>query len=269
MNDDYAARDAWDAYGAGYDQAFGDAFTTIAEAALSFADMRPGLRVLDVAAGSGALSIPAAALGADVLATDYSPGMLELLRARADDAGVSGIRTAAMDGTALELADESFDRVCSQFGVMLFPDHDAGLREMYRVTAPGGLGVMVIFGQPERVVPVWLFGQAIRTTLPEVELPPSSRLQTDPRSLREAMSDAGFTDARLETLDQTVHVGSADGVWDIMSSSAPGLAMLVSRLPEQRVAALRDALIELVVSDYGVDVAELPVEVIVGIGQRV
>lgn len=268
MSDENAARRAWDTFGAGYDEAFGASFTAIAEAALAFADIRPGLSLLDVAAGSGALSIPAARLGAEVLATDLSPGMLELLRRRAREAGVPGIRTAVMDGTALELEGETFDRVCSQFGVMLFSEPDAGLREMYRVTAPGGLGVMVIFGELARVAPLRLFGHAIRTALPHVELPPVNRLQTEPSSLLEAMKVAGYTDVRLETLDQGVYVGSARGAWDVMSSSAPGLTLFLRQLPAAHVAAVRAAFVDAVVAAYGANVAELPVEVIVGIGRR-
>jgi SAM-dependent methyltransferase len=224
--------------------------------------------LLDVAAGSGALSIPAAELGAEVLATDLSPGMLDLLRARAQEAGVTGIGTAVMDGTDLDLEDQSFDRVCSQFGVMLFPDPDAGLREMSRVTAIGGLGVVVIFGRPERVVPIWLFGQALRTALPDVDLPPGNRLQTDPMSLADAMGTAGFTDVRLEKLDERVEVGSPQGAWDVMSSSAPGLAMFLGRLPDERVAAVRDTFVDSVLERFGPNVTELPVEIIVGIGSR-
>jgi len=62
----------------------------LAREALRLADVRSGMTLRDVAAGGGALSIPAAELGADVLATDLSSGMLDLLRRRAEEAGVSG-----------------------------------------------------------------------------------------------------------------------------------------------------------------------------------
>ncbi len=98
MDDTDAVRDSWDAHGSAYESAFGLSFPAIARTALRHADVQPGLRLLDVAAGGGALSIPAAELGARVLATDLAPGMLELLRERASTAGVSGVRTEVMDG---------------------------------------------------------------------------------------------------------------------------------------------------------------------------
>ena len=92
------------------------------------------LRLCLVAAGGGALSIPAARMGAEVLATDVAPGMLEVLRKRAAREGLA-IRTEVMDGTDLDVGEQRFDRVCSEFGVMFFPDD--GLPEMRRVLAPG------------------------------------------------------------------------------------------------------------------------------------
>ena len=101
-------RSAWDKIAAGYDQFVTPTHMDLGEDALHRAGLRPGMRFLDVAAGSGALSIPAARLGAQVLATDQSPVMLELLRARARQEGLN-IETRVMDGHALELDDNSFD----------------------------------------------------------------------------------------------------------------------------------------------------------------
>jgi ubiquinone/menaquinone biosynthesis C-methylase UbiE len=218
-------RKAWEAVGGGYDRAFGSSFTAIARTALQHADVQPGMRLLNVAAGSGALSIPAAALGAQVLATDLSPGMLTLLHRRAHEAGVAGIQTAVMDGTDLEVEDQSFERVCSQFGVMLFPDTDQGLGQMFRVTAPGGLGVVVIFGRPDLVTPIVLVRQALHAVLDQIDEPPATRLPADPMSLSDAMADAGYREVRLHLFDAAVEVGSLAGAWETVSSGIGFLAV--------------------------------------------
>jgi 2-polyprenyl-3-methyl-5-hydroxy-6-metoxy-1,4-benzoquinol methylase len=80
LNDTQAA---WDDIAAGFDEYATPLTTSFAEVALQRVHLRSGLRFLDVAAGSGALSLPAARLGAEVLATDISPAMVELLEARA------------------------------------------------------------------------------------------------------------------------------------------------------------------------------------------
>ena len=125
-------RAAWDKIAAGYDEFVTATHMELGNEGLRRAGLRPGMRFLDVAAGSGALSIPAARLGAQVLATDQSPVMLERLSARARNEGLD-VETRVMDGHALELDDDSFEMAGSQFGVMLFPDMPKGIREMARV----------------------------------------------------------------------------------------------------------------------------------------
>ena len=119
----------------------------------------PGMRFLDVACGSGALSIPAARLGARVTGTDLSPSMVERLTARALAEGLPNLEGRVMDGHALDLEDDSFDASGSQFGVMLFPDLPRGLSELARVTRWGGRVVIVAYGPPGEVE----FGLTART----------------------------------------------------------------------------------------------------------
>lgn len=143
-------RAAWDKIALGYDKTNTPTQMWIANEGLRRAGLRAGMRFLDVAAGSGALSIPAARLGAQVLATDQSTVMLELLRARAHQEGLT-IETRVMDGHALELDDNSFDMAGSQFGVMLFPDMPKGIREMVRVVKPGGRVLIHAYGDPHKI----------------------------------------------------------------------------------------------------------------------
>src|SRR5687767_15274872 len=97
-------RAAWDRIAPGYDRTNTPTQMWLGNEGLRRVGLRSGMRFLDVAAGSGALSIPAARLGARVLATDQSPRMLQLLEARAANEGL-GIETRVMDGHALELDD--------------------------------------------------------------------------------------------------------------------------------------------------------------------
>lgn len=136
--------------------------------------MQPGERVLDVAAGTGALALEAAAGGARVLATDFSPGMVERLAARLGEGGFDQADSEArvMDGQALDLPDGGFDAAFSIFGVMLFPDWEAGLRELHRVVRPGGRVVMATWARAEGAGPAMLFAQAWREAFPDRDTPP-------------------------------------------------------------------------------------------------
>ncbi len=106
-------RDAWDEIAGGYDAFVTSTHMWLANEGLRRAGLRSGMLFLDVAAGSGALSIPAARLGAQVLSTDMSSVMLEKLGARARKEGLN-LETRVMDGHALALEDNTFEVFLSQ-----------------------------------------------------------------------------------------------------------------------------------------------------------
>ena len=83
MSQNHHTRAEWDRIAAGYDKTNTPTQMWVGREGLERAGVRAGTRFLDIASGSGALSIPAARLGAQVVAVDQSPVMLELLRTRA------------------------------------------------------------------------------------------------------------------------------------------------------------------------------------------
>src|SRR5690349_16490259 len=102
-----------------------------------------GERILDLAAGTGTSSEPFRDAGAYVVPCDFSLGMLQVgKRAR------PGLPFVAGDGTRLPFADATFDAVTISFGLRNIVDPDAGLRELLRVTRPGGRIVVCEFSSP-------------------------------------------------------------------------------------------------------------------------
>jgi ubiquinone/menaquinone biosynthesis C-methylase UbiE len=100
-------------------------------------DLSPGVRVLDVAAGTGNASIPAAARGARVTASDLTPELLEDGRRRAEAEGLE-LDWVEADAENLPFDDGSFDVVMSAIGVMFAPNHQRAADELVRVCRPGG-----------------------------------------------------------------------------------------------------------------------------------
>jgi len=100
-------------------------------------DLRPGERVLDVAAGDGAASLAAARRFGDVTATDFVPMLLAHAAARAELEELA-LTTRVADCQALPFDDESFDVVLSTFGVMFAPDQERAANELLRVCRSGG-----------------------------------------------------------------------------------------------------------------------------------
>lgn len=114
--------------------------------------LRPGLRVLEVGPGPGRLLIPAAQRvqpGGEVVGLDIQPGMIERLKARTAQAGVSNLTTILGDATQANVPPESFDVVylCTVLGEI--PDREAALHQCYAALKPGGtLSITEIFPDP-------------------------------------------------------------------------------------------------------------------------
>jgi Methylase involved in ubiquinone/menaquinone biosynthesis len=229
-----AARASWDRIARGYDEHVTPTHLWLGNEGLRHAGVGPGTRFLDVAAGSGALSIPAARLGARVLASDLSSVMLDALQARAQREGLD-IEVRAMDGHALELEDDTFDAAGSQFGVMLFPDMPRGIRELARVTKPGGRVLMTVYGAPERIEFFQLFVDAIRAAVPGFAGPPTDppplpfQLQ-DPARLRRELTAAGLRDVRVETITETLRFESGGQLWRWLVNSNPIVEQVLADL---------------------------------------
>jgi ubiquinone/menaquinone biosynthesis C-methylase UbiE len=100
-------------------------------------DLRPGSKVLDVAAGNGNVTLAAARRWCEVTSTDYVPALLERGRERATAEGLT-VDFREADAEALPFTDASFDVVVSTFGVMFTADQDKAAAELLRVCKPGG-----------------------------------------------------------------------------------------------------------------------------------
>lgn len=110
---------------------------TTAEAFVDRLDIKPGMKVLDVACGSGNLAILAAQKGAGVTGIDIADNLIESARKRAEAAGLN-IKFEVGDAEAMPYADDSFDVVMTMFGAMFAPRPDVAASELIRVCKPGG-----------------------------------------------------------------------------------------------------------------------------------
>lgn len=137
----------------------------LGERLVAAADVKAGDRVLDVAAGSGNAAIPAAALGAQVVASDLTPEMFDAGRREAAARGVE-LAWEEGDAEALPYLDGEFDVVLSCVGVMFAPHHQAAADEIVRVARPGGT-IALISWTPEGFI-----GQMLAAMKPYAPAPP-------------------------------------------------------------------------------------------------
>jgi ubiquinone/menaquinone biosynthesis C-methylase UbiE len=242
-----APPEAWDAIADGYDRHVAPQEIDLANEALRLAGLEPGERFLDVAAGPGGLSLPAARLGAEVLATDWSPAMIERFEARADHEGMRNAKGRVMDCHALDLPNDSFDVTGSQFGVMLVPDQARALYEMARVTKPGGRVLLIAYALPAELDFLQIFLGALKAVTPDFpglpdDPPPLEFQVADPEVLRERLTDAGLRDVRVERTAERPTFASGEEMWDWVYYGNPIVDVILADLSEEQRARLRDLL---------------------------
>ena len=178
-------------------QKMAHAFTALyAQSAWKKAALPAHAKVLDIAAGAGALALVAARAGAQVLATDFSAGMVESVLSH----GLPNLEARVMDGQALELPDASFDAAFSMFGIMLFPDWRRGLSEMARVVRSGGIGSVGTWKETAGAAANLLLAEQVANLFPAIELPtPVAGMNElrDADRFRAAMVAVGFADVSI------------------------------------------------------------------------
>jgi SAM-dependent methyltransferase len=125
----------------------------------------PGMRVLDVGAGTGNASLPAAERGAQVTASDLTPELLEAGRRKAESQGLA-LEWVEADAETLPFDDESFDVVMSSIGAMFAPQHQDVADQLVRVCRPGGTIGMLNW------TPEGMIGALFRTMGPFAPPPP-------------------------------------------------------------------------------------------------
>ncbi|ORA78703.1 bifunctional demethylmenaquinone methyltransferase/2-methoxy-6-polyprenyl-1,4-benzoquinol methylase [Mycolicibacter kumamotonensis] len=167
--------------------------------------LRPGEKVLDLAAGTAVSTVELAKSGAWCVAADFSVGMLAAGRKR-------DVPKVAGDATKLPFDDAVFDAVTISFGLRNVVDHTAGLREMARVTKPGGRLVVCEFSTPRIPVFATVYKEYLMRALPAVAravssnpeayvyLAESIRAWPDQAALAEQITASGWSDVQWRNL---------------------------------------------------------------------
>lgn len=188
-------------------------FHDFADAMATRLDVRPGMRVLETACGTGIVTrrllARLAEHGGSLVATDLNEPMLAYAATKMPRTERLEWRQA--DATQLPFDDRSFDVVVCQFGLMFFPDKAAGIREALRVLKPGGSFLVSVWGRLEdhpvhRITHETLVA-FFPSDPPQFYTVPFSL--HDPTVMRRLLEDAGFVDVRWEQLDRVGESPSA------------------------------------------------------------
>ncbi|MBS0341211.1 MAG: methyltransferase domain-containing protein [Proteobacteria bacterium] len=262
---------AWRRWNPALDRWYGE----VTRLMLDQARLRPGHRVLDIAAGAGEPSVSAAARvgpGGHVLATDISEGIIELARQVADEQGLGHIiQTRAMDGEKPDLPDESFDAVVCRLGLMYMPHPAAALAEWRRVLKPGGRAAVVVFSTPERndwgAVPVSIIRR-------RAQLPPPLPGQPGPFSLGapgvlEGMfRQAGFAAPEIHTVSIPGRMASTAEYVQLAREAFGAFNAMMAQLPAQERESVWDEVEGAMRSYESAQGFVVPGECLVGVAEK-
>ena len=245
----------WDLASAGYATKIApNMMAPFADSFVEALKLNPDSSVLEVAAGSGAITKTLAQRAKELLATDFSPAMISILQGRKQSGKWHNTSCEVMDGQALKIPDNTFDRAICSFGLMLFPDQQKGFSELYRVVKPGGRAVVAVWAQPEYFESFQIFMAAMNRAFPDMpkpDSPPPLFSLADPEVLATKMSNAGFKDVTVEFVDRKLEIDSTDSIWEMITTGAPPVRLLFDKIGEDGQGHLRKTLDEVVLERFG------------------
>lgn len=227
------AAEAWHRWGPLLNRWLGPATETM----LDMCEIRPGSRVLDVAAGAGEQTLAAARRIGDsghILATDISPEILYFAETSAKLAGLSNVQTRVIDGENLAgLSAEPFDAVISRVGLIYFPDQQKALAGMRHHTRPGGKVAAMVYStadtNPFFSIPVSIIRRRAKLPAPLPGQPGPFSLGAHGK-LEAAFAQAGFKNIEVRTFNAPLRMSSAAECLQFEQESFGALHQMLSGL---------------------------------------
>jgi SAM-dependent methyltransferase len=266
-----SAAEAWDRWGPLLAQWLGAATETM----LDMAQVGPGSRVLDVAAGAGEPTLSAARRaqpGGFVLATDISPTILRYAKAAAQRAGLQNVEVRELDGERHDtLPAGSFDAAISRVGLIYFPDQQRALAGIRHALRDGGRFATVTYSTPDKNP---FFALPVGIIRRRANLPPPLPGQPGPFSLgaegvlARTLEQAGFRDVEVRRVDSPVRLPKAADCVRFERESFGALHQMMAAMSEAERDATWEEIADTLARFESADGFVGPCEMLVGAGTR-
>lgn len=257
----------WDRQARTYGDVIGRVTSRLVDPLLDAAGVGPGRRVLDMATGPGYAAAAAAARGAEVVAVDVAPAMVELARRLHP-----GLDVRRADAETLPFADADFDAAVSNFVVPHLGRHDRAVAELVRTLRPGGCLALTTWDTPDRTRLLGVFLEAFAAagagTPAELPAGPPFFRYADDGLFTELLENAGLIDVQVRTVAFDHEVASPDELWDGMLGGTVRTSALFLAQPDEVQARARAAFDRRIEDYRRGDHLELPISVKLAAGRK-
>lgn len=239
---------------------------------INLLELGAGLRVLDVACGTGEPSLSIARrFGPSVAVTgvDSAEAMVARARAKASAESLSSAAYRVMPAERLDVPDAAFDRVVCRFGLMLFDDPVAGAREMWRALTPGGRVAIAVWGPLPGLASVHTLWRLLPDYLPPEHVPPLPRMVSlgAPGALQQVLAAAGWAEPRVKPYRVIYRFATPRDYWDLAVDS--GLFKdLVAKLSCHAQVAFKARALADIAAFTREDAIELPNDALVAVADK-
>ena len=256
----------------GYDHPAARYFAFAADRLIAHLKPKPGTKLLDVAAGTGMVTIAAGqAVGPNgrVTAIDLSEGMLEVAEKNVTKMALANVDFHIMDADALEFKSNYFDTAACSFGLFFLPDMLQGLKSWKRVTKPGGKIGFTSFGrnafQPLSNMILDKF-EAYGVDIPKDRKQMGWYKVSTPEQGRDLMEEAGLENIEIHTEQLGYHLANTMDWWEIVWNA--GYRSFIDQVPLEKLDAFRDEHLREVANLKTDEGIKLDVEVLFFIGSK-
>lgn len=246
----------------------------VTEQMLDLAGLSPGHSVLDIAAGDGDQSLMAAhrvGSSGHVVATDISSNLLSYAAAAAQGAGLDNLEVRVMDGEALDFEDESFNSAISRLGLMLLPNVNQAMSEIYRVLKKEGRVSAIVFSTPDKSpwlsIPAVIARKHAQLPVPQPGMPGLFSVGR-PGYFEEILTQVGFIDVEVYHVKTPMRLSSAAECAEMLRDAAGAIHTMLAPLDKAQQEVAWAEIEEALDQFEGEDGFESPSEVIVGAGTK-
>jgi len=261
-----ASRAVWDAMAPGWGRLHAyleERSRPVTERMVERLAPRPGEAILELAAGTGVVGLTVAPLvgpQGKVIVSDFSTEMVELAGALARSLGLDNVQTRVLDAERLDMASASVDGVMCRWGYMLMREPQLAVAETRRVLRARGRLSCAVFGNPAAnpwaALPARVLAELGHLT-PQPGAPGILAL-ADLDGLRRLLAEGGLGEIEIDEVPFTWRFADMDDYWSFLIDAAGAIAMVLRRLPEDELAAVRTEIAKRVVSTFGGSNFELP-----------